>query len=262
MYLSRILKGKCVMWVALLLAILFAGKEVFAITIPKEVEEIARRTDELLAGKTFQVTLKDEMGTLHWGRFKGPNPNRVKLIIDSSGRMREENGIFITGKLTPIHPGGRIAMDEKGRLVDTRFTGIALYDGKYYWSYDPHRNTFKKEKKDEAWFQKWLRFRISFFALTTEVLKRALPQTEKISVKRTVLEGKSALLVILKSKYGEAKYWVDAENYFPLGAEFIYKEKDGPTTVMRNTVLEFKLNPSLPKDIFIFTPPKGAREIS
>jgi len=75
------------------------------------------------------------------------------------------------------------------------------------------------------------------------------------------LEGKDVLLVSLQGRNGTAKHWVDRRSYLPLQAEFS-DEMDGNTHLERYKVLKLEVNPSLPKDIFVFRPPQGAREIA
>jgi len=58
------------------LAILFLGASlvgIFANSMPKEVEEIAAKTEKALAGKTLLVVLKEEMGVKRWGKLDAPS---------------------------------------------------------------------------------------------------------------------------------------------------------------------------------------------
>lgn len=88
----------------------------------------------------------------------------MKLFIDNSGRIKVESKPFIEGKLTLIHPGGRMARDEKGRIVDTRTSSITLYDGKYHWLYESYKNTFSKEAKAPDFSQVRKEFYLGRFA--------------------------------------------------------------------------------------------------
>lgn len=58
------------------LAILFLGASlvgIFANSIPKEVEEIAAKTEKALVGKTLLVVLKEEMGLSDGGSWMAPS---------------------------------------------------------------------------------------------------------------------------------------------------------------------------------------------
>ncbi|MBC7326808.1 DUF2092 domain-containing protein [bacterium] len=229
--------------------------------IPAKAIEIIDKMETKLSGKNLLVVLKNEEGKKRFTRLKGPLPNEEKLIIDVSGKIKQESRLYIEGKISPLIQGGKVFRDEKGRLISYSALQptINLYDGKYHWIYTPYDNKFIKREKGRDFAKVMRRFFLSGFVPLKENLIEALPIIEKIEVKKTKYEGKeSFLMTFYIQKKNKARYWIDAKKYLPLQSEFETKEKSG-TYIIRRKVLKIKINPNLPPDVFVFTPPRGAK---
>ncbi|MBC7329741.1 hypothetical protein H5T88_05200 [bacterium] len=217
------------------------------------------------------------------GYVKGPNGEirqrsypadggRVRFYTDSSGKWRYESG-----------------------------DSLVVYDGKYWWKYSRKRNVFSKKSITSGFanFTKQTYKRALLTAFTfalpfnDDPLQKGKPwDFNKATVKWDVINGRKALLLVVPS-FKEAfetspysadpkerekrtgtmtfnfKVWADPKTYLPIAIQVEMKmekvenpEFKGCIEVHSLKIHKLSFNPAIKKDMFIFVPPKGAKEIN
>jgi len=205
------------------------------------------------------------------------SPQVFRFLADSSGKWRCETNTLL---------------DENASLIS-----YSIYDGKYWWKYIKNKNVFSKQIITPGLAnhtkQTYIKIILSGWPIGVFTYNDKDPQQKKFwdfskaTLKETTINGRKALLLMVPS-FKEAlkgyswetkklesastltfKVWIDPKTYLPIEVqteEKLEKAEDpkfeGRINVHSHKILKFSLNPVIKKGMFLFTPPKGAKEVS
>jgi peroxiredoxin/outer membrane lipoprotein-sorting protein len=141
-----------------------------------------------------------------------------------------------------------------------------VYDGENIWSYNRIGNTyFKMPYKKEEIKIKEMPYSIIIPTKKEEITK-IFNKVDSATIENFEFEGKKSYLIKVKGKDvlnndNSISLWVSSENYLPLQFIMSFSVKGLPEPmVLKYKVKSLKLDPQVPKDIFVFKPPEGAKE--
>lgn len=179
--------------------------------------------------------------------------------------------------------GQKIEFGEKRRVIVSRPNGLrvevehsdgeshlVLYDGKTITAYTPNQYVYAQVSKpggiDEAvtYFLKDLHMRLPLAAL---LLSRLPDELEKRTVsleyvEKDVIHDMPVHHIAGRTDTVDYQIWVPANAPpLPLRVVLTYKNAEGQPS-FRADFSDWNLNPQIPDNQFVFTPPEGARKIA
>lgn len=195
------------------------------INIPPQIQEVLDQVEKSLQGKIIETKLDfitNAMGMTT--QFE------IKAVIDlGSGKFYAEFGEMST----------------------------IVFDGKDTWSYSKLTNQYFKMPKGDNEF---------LIPINKEMLMKMFPKIENINMEETTFENKKSYLISFSGKDRKempikVNLWIDSQNYLPLQYEFTtqFLEDKNPIT-MKYKIKNLVINPNISSDIFVFKPPKEAKE--
>jgi peroxiredoxin/outer membrane lipoprotein-sorting protein len=143
-----------------------------------------------------------------------------------------------------------------------------VYDGENIWNYNKIGNTYFKipYKKEETQIKE-TPYSIIIPTKKEEIIRK-FTKIDSATIENVEFEGKKSYLVKFKGKDflnndSSISLWLSSENYLPLQFIMNFSAKDFPEPMtMKYKIKSLKLDPQVPKDIFVFKPPEGAKELT
>ncbi|WP_374088987.1 DUF2092 domain-containing protein [Methylomicrobium lacus] len=212
------------------------------------------------------------------------DPKKILMSMAEFLAKTPRFSVNLTGSFEVLQESGqKIEFGESRRITVSRPNGLrvevehsdgekhlVLYDGKTITTYTPTQNVYAQVSKpggiDEAvtYFLKDLHMRLPLAALLLSRLPAELEnRTQALDyVEKDVIHGTPVHHLAGRTETVDYQVWVPAgAQPLPLRVVLTYKNAEGQPA-FRAVFSDWNLAPAIQDNLFVFTPPEGARKIA
>ena len=182
----------------------------------------------------------------------------IEINVDCSTNFKGLSTLINSNIITDLKTGKFcLEIGEMGKMV---------YDGENIWKYDKVKNTYSKMPYAKEIRQ--ILVLSGFIPSKKEEIIGLFTKVDSATIENVEFEGKKSCLIKINGKNVlnndiSLSLWISSENYIPIQYNISFSLKESPEPIVTKYIIKsLKIDPQIPKDIFVFKPPQGAKEFT